>query len=128
MIYIWREREHAQVLWKNVKGMKILLFWFCSVLLNSFFFICVRITLHQFPGEKGILELKKEGRSVCFSKMLMQSLGSHLSEETVIHLNICHFNLEFYLHFDNSSRHCHCWVLLQSCFMDIYICHMLLYL
>lgn len=128
MIYMWREREHAQVLRKNVKGMKIVLFWLCSVLLNSFFFICVRITLYQFPGEKGILELKKEGRSVCFSKMLMQSLGSHLSEETVMHLNICRFNLGFYLHFGNSSRHCHCWVLLQSCFVDTYMCRTLLYL
>lgn len=94
------ERERAQLLWEKVKGMKIVL--------NPLFFICVRITLYQFPGEKRTMELKKEGRSVCFSEMLMQSLGSHLSEETVIHLNICHLNLRFYLHFANFSCHCYC--------------------
>lgn len=42
---------------------------------------------------------KKEEMSGFFSEMPMLSLGSHLSEETVIHLNICHLHLGFHLHF-----------------------------
>lgn len=45
--------------------------------------------------EDNFMKLKKEGRSVCFSKMLVPAPGSHLSEATVIHMNICHLNLGF---------------------------------
>ena len=65
---------------------------------------------YRVPKERGIVKSKGEGTSVCFSETPVRSLGSHLSGETAILLNICHLNPGFHLHFENFSWHRYCQV------------------